>query len=173
MSDAEGRYELALSGPRPYRVQVQPRGSNGTSIGRTLEVPEGGLRDLELVVPSGRIAGSVRRADDSDSIWARVSLTYRSGALDPGDVSIEDVRQYGGLVQIEPGDPTPTAAGFDFQDLPAGTYALEVTTHDMDYDVANLVLPVPDQIAPPGRLITLGPNEQVIDLKLELPRKDR
>ncbi len=114
-TDDAGRYELTVDEPGKYQIQVTPAGRGGTTLGSHVEVPAAGLGDVDFALASGRIAGKVMGPDGEDLGWVRLQIARTAGGDDKGS------KWTGGSAQTDP------EGQFEFGDLPAGDFSIEVS----------------------------------------------
>lgn len=114
-SDDSGHYEVIVDQAGKYQVQATPTGRGGTMIGTHVDVPAAGLSGVDFALASGRIAGTVRGPDGDELGWVRLQISRAPGGGEKGS------EWTGGNTQ------TDTEGQFEFKDLPAGEFTLEVS----------------------------------------------
>ncbi|HUR27112.1 MAG TPA: carboxypeptidase-like regulatory domain-containing protein, partial [Planctomycetota bacterium] len=111
----DGRYEVTVDEPGKYQVQATPAGRGGTLLGTHVDVPSSGLADVDFALSSGRIAGKVEGPDGEELGWVQVRISRAPVEGEKGS------QWTGGNTQ------TDSAGEFEFSDLPAGNFTLEVS----------------------------------------------
>lgn len=114
VSDATGSFSITVDEAGGHSLTVTTPDGGGSSQSRHVEVPEAGLDGVEFALASGRIAGRVVSHDGEKLGWVHVSLSRSSAASSQADT------WSGGSTQ------TGEDGEFEFRDLPAGTFTLEV-----------------------------------------------
>lgn len=115
-TDAEGRFDIELSGPGRHLVLVYPAGALDASLRCSLEVPAEGLADVTLEHPTGAI---VLEFEEGAPPMTRAELEPLDATL-----SIPQLKGARRLLQID--DPTPR-----FRHLAAGGYRLTVFIEEL------------------------------------------
>lgn len=84
-TDEEGRYEISLNEPGTYYLSIAKMGSMGASQSNEQlhTIPEKDEVELDLELPAGRIAGTVRDGDGTPLGGVRVNVT-REGPIQSG-----------------------------------------------------------------------------------------
>lgn len=120
-TNAEGRYEIALSQPGEYNVNVRSKGGSSAGIKKT--IPAGASFELDLRLPSGRISGRV--VSEAGAPLARVDVQM-SRTLRANEDQAEDQE----LSTRWSSTRTGADGTFDFDLLGEGKYTLTATMQD-------------------------------------------